>query len=574
MFTKNEEHVCLSCSAFQANPLVDSWNVDYVENFVPHSADIEMKSNGDFSMLKEHRRIKKEMAAASYNKKLQKGGGASVIEDSRKSRSEFGVNQDSEVASEVMMNTSENESAGDSQTKASSEKSSASETEFRRDRPEGDKGLFNTEPNTLEAQLDKSDKMLTELTTQNSSLSIKKETSVVNTAELSKNPPSVLDNKESVKIHEDPSKIMTADSEVKNLENNAMSKLLKSSVIAAGIDIPQTDDESQKMLKIREVGGTAESHNFISEKSMSGLQEVENDDPLAGIYGSNLQSTKGTSIDNGQAVEDNITKHKTGMEWNNYNFNKNENPSTVSSNTFEAIFKQFRPFIDNQISESLQSFQEERAQTSLENFNSLVEPRYVSQVEPSSYYVQNAADAEYLKDAWNSRNQMCVVPCWRSNYVVQPYAYGLYVPRPVQNYVAGVQVPQVTLPSAYLPPMQFPDIQSGATAFSSVSLNGHGDQSKGHQNTQNQNYAVTSNAYGGSSLGSHSYAGASHAYVKEPLKHLQYSLTTPQKALHTSLIVKAPLLSGIHTLHPHQYVQPQMHHAEQQNINFQKSTYF
>jgi hypothetical protein len=578
---RNNIYICLSCSTFQANPLVNSWHEDSVENFIPHSVGTEMKNNDDFSTLKEHRRIKKEMAAASYSKSLQKGGGASVIGDSRKRRSEFGLNEDSEGVAEVMKNTSRSEDAGDSKAKVLSEKSSVSETEVRPDQPEGDSAL-KTELSILETPSDQSAKEVTELNVPNSMLSMKNDSSVGNTAELPKDPPSILDYKKSDKIHEDPSKLMTADSEMKSLENNSMSKAWKSSVDTEGIDIPEIDDDSQRMLKIRGVEGIAASDNLISENNMSGLQGVESEDPLAEVYGHNLHSTVGnmgfeagllSDINNHQGIEDNVTKHMTDMQWNNYNLNKNDNYATMPSHNTEALFKQFRSYINSQISESLHKSQEQKSPMSLENFNNVVEPRYVTQDQPSYYYTQNADDVENLKDTWNGHTQMCVVPCWRGNYVVQPYPYGLYVPGSDQNYVTGVHVPQVTLPQAYLPPMQFPDVHSGATAFSSVSIGGHEDHANANQNAHNQNYAVTGNAYGGSSQGSHIYGGSSHSYVKEPLKHLEYSVTTPQKVLHTSLILKAPLLPAVHPLHPNQYVHPYVQVAEK-NINLHKSTYF
>jgi hypothetical protein len=245
----------------------------------------------------------------------------------------------------------------------------------------------------------------------------------------------------------------------------------------------------------------------------------------------------------------------------------------MPSHNIEAFFRQYRPYINAQISESLQNFPEQTSPMSLQSFHGGVEPRYVAQEQPSFYYTYDAGEVENLKDTWNSRSQMCMVPCWRTNYVVQPYAYGLYVAGSDPNYVSGVLVPQVTLPPAYLPPLQFPDTHSGTAVVSSVETDDHGGHASANQIAHNKNFAVTSNAYGGSSQGSHSYAGVSNSHVKEPLKHLEYSLTTPQKVLHTSLILKAPLLPAVHPLHPHQYVHPYIHLAEKKNINVQKSTY-
>jgi len=565
--------MCFSCSASQANPLVNSWIDDSIENFIPDPAGNGMKINDDFSALKEHRRIKKEMAAASYGKKMQKDDGPSVFGDSRKRRSEFALNEDSEGVEEVKKNISKNVASGTSNAEVLSEKSSAKETEVRSQQPEGDR-LFKTHSSVSETRSAQSANEATELDMPNPILSISRGTSVGNTAEPSKDPSSVINIKKSEKVHEDPSEVMKAYSNMKNLENNDVSKPLKSGVDTEGIDIPLPDDEYQRMLKIRGVEGIAALHDFGSENKMSGLGGVENDDPLAEVYGSNLHSTVGNTgfdrgllsdIDHRQAIEDNVTKQMPDMRWNNYN--------TMPSHNIEAFFRQFRPYINTQISESLQNSPEQTAPMSLESIHSGIEPRYVVQDQPPLYYASNAGDVENLRDTWNSRSQMCMVPCWRTNYVVQPYTYGLYVAGSDPNYVTGVQVPQVTLPSAYLPPLQFPDTQSGAAAVSSVDIDEHDGHANANLNALKKNYAVTSNAYGGSSQGSNNYAGVSHSYVKEPLKHLEYSLTTPQKVLHTSLILKAPLLPVVHPLHPHPYSHPYIHVAEKQNINLQKSTY-
>jgi len=552
---------------------VNSRIEDSIENFIPNSAGTGMQINDDFSMLKEHRRIKKEMAAASYSNRLQKDDGPSVFVDSRKRRSEFALNEDSEGVAEVKKNISKNVGSGTSNAEVLSEKSSASETEVRSQQPESD-SPFNSQSSVSEMRSAQSANEVTEPNVPNSTLSTSKGTSVGNTTGISKNRPSVTDVKMSDQIHENTSEVMTADPDMKNLENNAVSKPLKSGVDTEGIDIPLPDDESQRMLKIRGVEGIATLHDLFSENNMSGLRGVVNEDPLAEVYGSNLHSTAGNTafdtgslsdIDHPQAVEDKVTKQWTDTRWNNYN--------TMPSHNIEAFFRQYRPYISAQISESLQNSPEQTSPMSLESFHGGVQPRYVAQDQPPLYYTYNAGEVENLKDTWNSRSQMCMVPCWRTNYVVQPYAYGLYVAGSDPNYVSGVQVPQVTLPPAYLPPLQFPDTHSGAAVVSSVETDDHGDHASANQNAHNKNFAVTSNLYGGSSQGSHSYAGVSNSYVKEPLKHLEYSLTTPQKVLHTSLILKAPLLPAVHPLHPHQYVHPYIQLAEKNNINVQKSTY-
>jgi hypothetical protein len=553
---------------------VNSWIEDSIENFLPNSAGTGMQNNDDFSMLKEHRRIKKEMEAASYNNRLQKDDGPSVFVDSRKRRSEFAPNEESEKVAEVKKIISKNVNSGTSNAEVLSEKSSASETEVRSQQPEGDIS-FNSKSSVSETRSAQSANEVNEPNVPNSTLSISKETSVGNTMEISKNPPLVMDVKTSDQIHEDPSEVMTADPKMKNLENNVVSKPLKSGVDTEGTDIPLPDDESQRMLKIRGVEGIAALHDFFSENNMSGLRGVENEDPLAEVYGSNLHSTAGNTgfdtgslsdIDHRQATEDKVTKQWTDMRWNNYN--------TMPSHNIEAFFRQYRPYINTQISESLQNSPEQTSPMSLESFHGGVEPRYVAQDQPSLYYTYNAGEVENLKDTWNSRSQMCMVPCWRTNYVVQPYAYGLYAAGSDPTYVSGVQVPQVNLSPAYLPPLQFPDTHSSAAVVSSVETDDNGGHASANQDAHNKNFAVTSNVYGGSSQGSHTYAGVSNSYVKEPLKHLEYSLTTPQKTLHTSLILKAPLLPAVHPLHTHQYVHPSIHLAEKQNINVQKSTYF
>jgi hypothetical protein len=513
------------------------------------------------------------MAAASYGNRLQTDDGPSAFVDSRKRRSEFALNEDSKGVVEVNKNISKYEYSGTSNAEVLSEKSRASETEVRSQEPEGGSS-FNTQSSVSETPAAQSVNEAKEPNMPNSILSMSKETSVGNTTEPSKDP-SFIDIKLSEQNHENPLEVMTADSEMKNLENNAVSKPLKSGVDTEGIDIPLTDDESQRILKIRGAEDIAALHDLFSENKMSGLRGVENEDPLAEVYGTNLHNTVGNTgfdtgllsdIDHRQAMEDNVTKHMTDMRWNNYN--------TMPSHNIEAFFRQFRPYINNQISEPLQNSPEQTAPMSLESFHSGIEPRYVAQDQPSLYYAYNGGEVENLKDTGNSRRQMCMVPCWRTNYVVQPYAYGLYVAGSDPNYVTGVQVPQVSLPPAYLPPLQFPETQSGAAAVSNYEIDHHGGHADANQIASNKNYAVTSNVYGGSSKGSDSYVGASYSHVKEPLQHLEYSLTTPQKVLHTSLILKAPLLPAVNPLHPNQYVHPQIHFAEKKNINLQQSSYF
>ena len=566
--------MCFSCSASQAIPLVNSWIDDSVENFIPNSAGNGLKINDDFSMLKEHRRIKKEMAAASYSNGLQQDDGPSVFGDSRKRRSEFALNEDSERVAEVKKNISKNVGSGTSNAEVLSEKSSANETGVRSQQPEGDNS-FNTQSSVSETRSAQGANEAAEPNMPNPVLSMSRGTSGGNRAEPSKDPSSVIDVKTSDQIHEDPSEVKTDDSYMKNLENDAVSKPLKSGVDTEGIDIPLSDDESQRMLKIRGVEGISALHDLVSENNLSGLRGVINEDPLAEVYGSNLHSTVGNTgfdtgslsdIDHRQAIEDNVTKQMTDMRWNNYN--------TMPSHNIETFFRQFRPYINSQISESLQNSPEQTAPMSSESFHSGIEPRYVAQDQPSFYYTYNSGDVENLRDTWNSRSQMCMVPCWRTSYVVQPYAYGVYVAGSDPNIVTGVQVPQVTFPPpAYLPPLQFPDTHSDAAAVSSVHIDDNDGHANADLNAHKKNYAVTSNAYGGSFQGSHNYAGVSQSYVKEPLRHLEYSLTTPQKVLHTSLILKAPLLPAVHPLHPHQYAHPYVHVAEKQNINLQKTTY-
>jgi hypothetical protein len=554
---------------FQANPLVHSWIEDSIENFIPNSAGTGMKTNDDFSMLKERRRIKKEMAAALYGNTMQKDDAPSVFGDSRKRRSEFAPNEDSVEVAEVVKNISKSEVSRKSNTEALSEKSSTSETEVRSQQPKDD-STFDTQSGISQAFSAQSANEVTESNTPNSKSSMSKRTSVGNTAELFKNPPSVIDNKKSDQIPEDTSEVTMADSNMENLENNVASKSLKSDVDTEGIGIPLTDSESQRMLKIRGVEGVEALHNLFSENYMLGLRGVENEDPLSELYGSGLHSTVGNTgfgtgllsdIDYRQPIEDNVTKQMTDMRWNIYN--------TMPSHNTEAFFRQFGPYMNTQISEPLQNYPEQRTPITSENFNSGVVPSYVAQDQPPVYYAYNPGDVENLKDTWNSRGQTCTVPCWRTNYVVQPYAYGLYVAGPDQNYVTGVQLPQLPSPPAHLPPLQFPDTNSGAAVVSSNENDGYGAHANANLNAHKPSYAVTGNVYSGSQ-GSNIYAGSSHAYVKEPIKHLQYSLTTPQKALHTSLILKAPLIPAVH---PHQFVHPYIHLAEKKNINLQKLTY-
>lgn len=228
--------------------------------------------------------------------------------------------------------------------------------------------------------------------------------------------------------------------------------------------------------------------------------------------------------------------------------------------------------------------QENEPHILLYNFNNGVEPRYVISDHAPSYYVQNPPAAAHIKSGWNGVSQLCAVPCSPMNYQIQPYASGSYGSGLGQIYATVGQVPHVELP-----PVQFPEIRNGNPS--------------GVYGVQVGSAA----AYGGTT----SYGGASHAYVEEPMNHLEYSLDTPQKYVHTSLLMKAPqpshgvpyhsvpslamsshdvpslavpsLTVSSHSVPslavpslavPPLYTRPHFHHAQHKDINLHKSTYF
>jgi hypothetical protein len=378
-----------------------------------------------------------------------------------------------------------------------------------------------------------------------------------------------------------------------------------SSFIAEEKDISGTNPESQEMIVVlRGVEeDTALLHNLTSELNTLGPQGAETKDSVVEPYDSNLLVNEEPSLvgnngvgrealsDNGsrQIIQNNVTKNMKVMEWRNYYSEKNEDSTGVPIHDTEAYSKHFRPHnsgeetdtVDNTEGEldtfwstfdgndpvdgdgspkntfsvSLYSrdVHEDNPQTSFDKFNNGMEPRNFVQGHDPSYYVSNPAGSTYMRPRREKISQMCVVPCWPVNYIVQPYHHGYYGAAADHNYETGVQLPPLHLPEMQLPPVKFPDLHDSSSAFSSVSFDGHGGHTSPSESAQGHNYVVTSNAYAGSSQGAQNYGSASHSYVKEPLSHLEYSLATPQNYVQTSLVLKPP--------RPYLNMLPSIHHA-------------
>jgi hypothetical protein len=567
--------VLILCSIPQANAHLKTWNTQSNENVIPYSTGVDTKNKDDTVMSKQHRI------------KLQKGDGEAAAGDARTPESDFDINQDNVVATEIVQSNFGTGGGKEGNPKAQAEKSVVSETEVGPDKDKSDSGLKN-ESGIFESGPIQNVNMLIEPNMSSPILSKDKETSAVNTEERSKDVPVIIAYEKSGEILEDSSKSMEADSKNMNSESNIVSEPGKSSIVAEERDVPETNPEFQKMfVKIRGVEESpAASHNLTSEINTLGPQRFENEDSFAEPYKSNSFDNEEPSL--------------VG--------NKNEDPIAVPIHNIEAYSKQFRPHNINEVTDTgvntegeLDSFwstfdqndsedgdgspknsfsvslysrdsQEDKTQTSLDKFNNGMEPRYVAHSQDSSYYVNNPAGSAYMRPRRDETSHMCVVPCSPMNYIVQPYHYGYYGAAADQGYSIGVQLPPVHLPQIQLPPVQFPDIFDSSSAFSSVSTDGHGGDASANENAQGHNYIVTSNSYAGASKGPQDYGGASHSYVKEPLSHMEYSLTTPQKYVQTSLVLKAP--HPYKNMQPHKNMQPYIHHAEQENINLHKSTYF
>jgi hypothetical protein len=582
----------LLCSIRQANAHLKTWN----GNFIQHLTGTDAKNKDDILMPKQQRR------------KLQKVGGAAAVGDSKTPGTGLDLNQDDEVATEIVQTQSGNGENENGNPKVQAEKSIANHP----DEDESDSvvknesGIFESDPiqNVI---------ILTEPIMSSPILSEDKETSAVNTGKESKDVPMVIVYEMSGDILDDSSKAMNMNS-----ESNLVSEPEMSSIIAEEEDVSETNPGSQKMIfKLRRVEeDTALLHNLTSEVNTMGPQGVETEDSVVEPNDSNSFVNEDPSLvgnigvgrgplsesDSRQIIENNVTKIMIPMEWRNYDSEKNEDSTAVPIHNIEAYSKQLRPHssdeetdtVDNTegvldtfwstfdqndsedgngspkntFSVSLYSrdAQEDNPQTSFDQFNNGMEPRYFVQGHDPSYYFNNPAGSAYMRPRREEMSQMCVVPCSPVNYIVQPYHYGYYGAAADHSYATGVQLPQLHLPQIQLPPVKFPDLHDSSSAFSSVSFDGHGGHTSASENAQSHNYVVTSNAYAGTSQGAQDYGSASHSHVKEPLSQLQYSLARPHNYVQTSMVLKPP--------HPYMNIQPSIHRAEKQNINLQKSTYF
>jgi hypothetical protein len=590
-----------------------TWNVQSNENVIPDATGIVMKNIEDIMMPKEHRRIKKEMPV-SYSNEIQKEDSVTAVEDSGKpiSNSDLDANEFRGVATKSTKNSYNAVKVRNGNVMTQVVKS-------------GDAGV-HPDQGAMGGQLQAGSNMF--------------EARPVRSADAVTERVVSSGNKETAAGHPAAHSVVAAsgnrNSDDYSSENNLMPEVGKSSVIREMGDNPETGSEiqssmSQKMFDMHRgyEEGFAVSHNPSSENKALSRREVATQDTGAGPYNSDSFTNKEQSsmtesdedasekISSSSDTDKRQITQDTGL--GNYVVIKDEDPTSIPMHKTEYSRSKFdqndsQDNYDDGSSKpetSSQTDQEHQPQTSFDNSNNGMMARYFIESEAPLYYVNSPSGSAYLKSRSNELSHMCVVPCSPMNYNAQPYAYGGIAHDPYgAGYATDAQLPPAQFPLAHLPPAQlppahlppvqlppaqlppvhlppaqfhpaqFPQMHGGSSAFSGVSIGGHG--SSNHE-AHGHDYAVTTNAYGGSSHGAHMYGGASHSYVKEPVNHLEYSLATPQKYLHTSLILKAPqqpaaALYDVGAPHmlpvPFRYMHPHIHHAEQKDINLHKLTYF
>lgn len=475
------------------------------ENAITHYGETGIKNDDYIMMPEEHRRIKKEMSVPSR----MKGDGATAADPD--------INQRDEVK-----NNSRTEEAG-------AGKSSVS----------GNSG-----------------------------------TSTGNTEGRSKNPHSVVEYDKSGNFPEDSSTSVAADFKHRNsdtyeLQSNVTTKSATSSNLSEKARVAQTDAlphssvSGASSIKSRtdKEDNTADSRgqhygtDSLSDEELSSRSETGDTESMS-------------EVGKRQIIQHNFTENVADTVWRNRVLNKNggtavaealrphiddDNRFHTAGNTkADSGFSMSRDDQNNSegsdgdrsttyaLSDSL-LLQEEGPHTSFDSFHSGMAPRQVTGGHAPSYYAHGPPATGHLGPGWNDMSQLCAVPCSPMNYHMHPYAYGAYGPVPAQSYAT---VGHVT--HAQLPPVQFPEIHGTSSAV-------HGIQ------------VGSAKAYGGLQ----SYGSAGHAYVQEPMNHLEYSFDTPQKYLHTSILMKAPQpLVDV----PAYYIHPHLYHAEN-NIDLHKSTY-
>jgi hypothetical protein len=530
-------------------------------------------------------------------RKLQKGYRAAAGGDSGTPGPNLDINPGDEVAMEVVQTNFG--TGGDENGKPTVQAKESFVSETSHPEYESDNGLKNKSGTIRNVH------MLIESDTASPMLSDVKETSAASTAKISEDVPLAIAYEKSSEILEDSSKTMKGNSKSMKTENKLVSEAEKSNILTEEEEEydPETQDMVAKLRSAEE--GTSVSHNLTYEIKTSGLQGVETGDSVAEPYEPSSFANEGISlignsgvgreslfdIDSRHMIQDNATTNMTMMEWRT-----DEDSTAVPIQNIEAFSKQFRPRNSNEVTHTvdgtekdLDSFlstfdqnesqdgggsqkntfsvslysrgaQEDEPQAPLDISNNGMEPRYFVQGLSLPYYDNNPAGSGYIRPRREEMSHMCVVPCSPVNYIMQPYHYGYYGATTENSHATGVHLPHLQLPPLHLPhmqlpPVRFPDLHDSSSAFSSISVDGHGGHASANEIQQDHNYVVTSNAYASASQGAQNYGSASHSYAKDPLSHLEYSLATPQEYVQTSMVLKAP--------HPyiHSSIHPSIHHA-------------
>jgi hypothetical protein len=574
------KQVLLLCPNPQANAHLMTWNTQSNGNIVTLPSGTDAKNKADFVMPIEDKR------------KLQKGYGGAAGGDSRALVSNLDINPD------------------DGKPNLQAKESVVSETS----RPDEDKSENELKN---ESGAIRNVNMLIECNMSSSMLSEDKKTSAANIAKTSEDVPLAIAYEKSGEILQGSSKAMNGNSKSMNTESKLLSEAGKSNILAEVEK--ENNPESQYMIaKLRSAEeGTPVSHDLTSEIKTSGLQGAKTEESVAITYKPNSFANKGISlvgnsgvgreslsdIDSHQIIQNDVTTNMAVMEWRN-----DEVSTAVPIQNIEAYPNQLRSHTGSEVTDTMddteggsdplwstldqnesqdgdgspmntfsmslhsRAAEKDEPQTPIDESINGMEPRYSVQGHGLPYYFNNPAGSAYMRPRREDISHMCVVPCSPVNYIVEPYQYGYYGATADHSHATGVhlpplQLPPLHLPHMQLPPVHFPDLHDSSTAYSSVSVDGHGGHPSANEIEQNHNYVVTSNAYASASQGAHNFGSTSHSYAKDPLSHLEYSLATPQEYVQTSLVLKAP--------HPyiHPSIHPSIHHAEKENANLHKSVY-
>ncbi|XP_069688279.1 uncharacterized protein [Periplaneta americana] len=168
---------------------------------------------------------------------------------------------------------------------------------------------------------------------------------------------------------------------------------------------------------------------------------------------------------------------------------------------------------------------------------------------------------------------MCTLHCPESDtYILpDPFLGSIY---PLHPPSSNVPLPQEMLPHIHLPPLYFPNIPTDSP-YGNI---GHDDS--------NHDHSASDFPASSCNNSKHFSEEQPHSSIKEPLHHMEYSVTTPQKHVHTSYILKPPgqlPTAPVYQIKPIplpypltvQYPVPNIPHAvKHSELNLQKSTYF